>query len=93
MSVFEIIMLICFGSAWPFSIYKSYTSRSNGGKSFPFLVIVLAGYGAGFLHKFLNDPDPVIFLYATNATMVLVDMALYVRNRRICRLAPVTLEG
>ena len=33
MSIFEAIMLICFGAAWPFSIYKSYTSRENTGKS------------------------------------------------------------
>ena len=27
MSPFEIIMLACFGAAWPASIYKSYKSR------------------------------------------------------------------
>lgn len=31
MSIFEVIMLICFGAAWPFSIYKSYTSTSTSG--------------------------------------------------------------
>jgi len=32
MSVFEAIMLLCFGAAWPFSIYKSYKSKSIMGK-------------------------------------------------------------
>jgi len=46
MSIYEIIMLICFGAAWPFAIYKSYTSKSVLGKSALFLVIVLVGYGS-----------------------------------------------
>ena len=29
MSIYEIIMLICFGAAWPFSIYKSLKSKST----------------------------------------------------------------
>jgi len=41
MSMFEIIMLVCFGAAWPFSIYKSYTSRSNAGKSIFFYLLYL----------------------------------------------------
>ena len=33
MSIFEIGMLICFGCAWPVSIWKSYHSKQNAGKS------------------------------------------------------------
>ena len=57
MSPFEIIMLVCFGMAWPFSIYKSYTTRGVGSKSLLFLVALLIGYLAGVLHKisFLFD--------------------------------------
>ena len=54
MSIFEIIMLICFGAAWPLSIYKSYTSRSTEGKSVSFLIVILIGYVAGILHKIFN---------------------------------------
>jgi len=81
MSSFEIIMLICFGAAWPVSIYKSYTSRTTAGKSVIFLIIVLIGYMAGILHKTLNDLDFVVWLYVLNATMVSVDILLYFRNR------------
>jgi len=80
-SVFEIIMLVCFGAAWPVSIYKSLRTREVAGKSLPFLVIILVGYAAGILHKIVYHYDLVIFLYALNALMVSADIAIYLRNR------------
>ena len=82
MSVFEIIMLVCFGAAWPFSIYKSYRSKSNRGKSVVFLFIVFIGYIAGILHKILFNYDLVIILYVINAVMVSIDILLYFRTRK-----------
>lgn len=32
MSIFEVLMLACFGAAWPFSLVRSYKARSNKGK-------------------------------------------------------------
>ena len=86
MSVFEIIMLVCFGAAWPFSIYKSYRSKSTSGKSVVFLFIILIGYLAGLLHKVLFNFDMVIVLYGINAVMVSIDILLYFRNRRYERI-------
>ena len=83
MSIFEILMLLCFGAAWPFSIYRSYTSRKNAGKSVIFLYIVLAGYIAGTLHKVNYDMDSVIYLYILNGLMVTIDIAIYYRNYRL----------
>lgn len=83
MSIFEIIMLVCFGSAWPFSIYRSWTSRSVEGKSLIFLIIVMVGYCAGILHKFLYHPDGVVYLYILNLMMVGIDTMIYLRNRNI----------
>ena len=80
MSHFEIIMLICFGAAWPFSIYRSWRSKSTKGKSLLFMLIVLCGYIAGVFHKIYFDHDLVIYLYALNFLMVAVDVALYLRN-------------
>lgn len=80
MSIFEIIMLACFGAAWPFSIYKSYRSRQTAGKSLLFLYVVLVGYLSGVIHKLLYSKDPVIYLYLLNAIMVLTDLLLYYRN-------------
>jgi hypothetical protein len=82
LSLFEVIMLICFGAAWPFSIYKSYISRSVEGKSAVFLIVVLIGYVAGILHKLFYQYDMVIYLYLLNFVMVLMDFVLYLRNSR-----------
>ena len=87
MSAFEIIMLVCFGAAWPFSIYKSYRSKSNSGKSVTFLFIILIGYISGLVHKVLFNFDMVIILYGINAVMVSTDIILYYRNRRYESLA------
>lgn len=79
--IFETIMLVCFGVAWPFSIYKSWKTREIGSKSFVFLLALLLGYIAGILHKIFYDPDAVVYLYAINGLMVACDMGLYLRNR------------
>lgn len=83
MSVFEIVMLICFGVAWPFSIYKSYTSRQTNGKSVVFLVVVVIGYISGIIHKLFFSRDFVVFLYILNLLMVSTDIVLYFRNKKL----------
>jgi len=80
MSIFEILMLVCFGFAWPANIYKSIKSKSVEGKSVLFLYIVMAGYIFGIVHKVIYNPDFVIALYAINFFMVLTDLLLYYRN-------------
>ena len=82
MSIFEALMLICFGAAWPFSIYKSYKSKSIKGKSIVFLYVVFIGYASGVLHKIFFNFDYVIFLYIINMIMVSIDTILYYRNKR-----------
>lgn len=77
------IMLVCFGAAWPVSIYKSWKSRSVEGKSLFFLLIVLAGYVAGILHKIFFLYDGVIILYFVNFCMISLDVMLYFRNKGI----------
>jgi uncharacterized membrane protein len=83
MSVFEAVMMICFGAAWPVSIYKSWTSRTCAGKSVIFLYIVLVGYIAGITHKLLYNYNWVIILYILNGLMVIIDILLYYRNLRL----------
>ena len=85
MSHFEIIMLICFASAWPFSIYKSYKSKQNAGKSLLFMYVVEAGYVAGMLHKYYYNMDGVFYLYLFNFMLVLTDICLYYRNSFILK--------
>ncbi|MEN8905720.1 MAG: hypothetical protein ABF289_07170 [Clostridiales bacterium] len=81
MSIFEIIMLICFGAAWPFSIIKSYKAKNNSGKSLFFLFVILLGYLSGIMNKLLVDYDKVILLYILNFVMVFIDILIYLKNR------------
>lgn len=83
MSFFEIAMLTCFGAAWPVSIAKSYRARTAAGKSPVFMLVLLAGYAAGMLHKWFYSRDFVIILYLANFIMISVDLALWVRNRKL----------
>ena len=83
MSIYEIIMLLCFGAAWPVSIAKSIKTRSTGGKSLIFLFVIVVGYAAGITHILLYSPDIVVWLYALNVTMVSIDAGLWIRNRRL----------
>ena len=83
MSIFEIGMLLCFGFAWPMSIYKSIKSKSIEGKSLVFMYIVVAGYIFGIIHKFKYNQDFVIALYMLNALMVSIDILLYYKNKKI----------
>jgi len=82
MSIFEVIMLLCFGSAWPVSIYKSIKSKTTGGKSLFFLIIIAIGYVSGTIHKILFSKDWVMFLYILNFCMVAFDILLYFRNKK-----------
>ncbi len=82
MSLLEAVMLLCFGVAWPFSIYRSAKSSSTNGKSFIFLLVLILGYLAGILNKLLYHYDAVVYLYILNVLMVSTDAALWLRNRR-----------
>ena len=92
MSIFEIVMLLCFASAWPFSIRKSYMSRQNAGKSLLFMYIIEFGYLAGMLHKIFYNLDAVFYLYVFNFSLILIDILLYYRNDYIAKKARESLQ-
>lgn len=83
MSWLELVMLICFGAAWPLSIYKSYKTKSTKGKSLTFLIVILVGYLAGIANKIINSFNWVIYAYILNAVMVAADIFLYFKNPKI----------
>jgi len=83
LSILEAIMLLCFGAAWPFSIYKSYTSKSTNGKSLGFLLILILGYISGILNKLIYNYDIVVYLYILNLIMVSTDVILWIKNKRL----------
>ncbi len=82
--IFEMIMVICFGISWPTSILKSYKSRTAKGKSIVFLCFITIGYVCGIIGKFADgNITYVVIFYIINLFMVLTDMALYMRNKKI----------
>lgn len=83
--IFEAIMLVAFGLSWPFSIYKSWTTKRIGSKSLAFLVCIGIGYIAGVVHKIIVGADLVLLLYVLNLVMVLVEVTLFFRNRESIR--------
>ena len=87
MGLLEFMMLFCFGFSWPFSIAKSLKSRSTKGKSLAFMLLVEAGYAFGIAHKLLYSRDWVTWAYAALSLVVMADIVLYFRNRRLERRA------
>lgn len=76
-SIFEAIMLTCFGISWPISITKSLRTKKVTGKSPLFMAVLIVGYTSGITHKMINDPDWITGLYALNLVMVAFDLFLY----------------
>jgi hypothetical protein len=89
MSVFEIIMLVCFGLSWPISIYKSVRTKTVAGKSPLFMTIVILGYASGIIHKALYSCDWVIALYTANLLLVGIDMGVYFYYSRPARVSSI----
>ena len=85
----EILMIVCFGFSWPMNVIKSYRSRTAKGKSLPFLLLIIIGYVFGIAGKLIggNFKWYVLFFYVLNLCMVLTDLVLYFRNRRLDREA------
>jgi hypothetical protein len=87
MSLFEGIMLVCFGLSWPISIFKSIRVKRVEGKSPLFMGIICFGYVSGIIHKILYSFDWIILLYGLNMILILFDMMLYVHYNRKNRFA------
>lgn len=83
MSLFEILMLICFGASWPFSVMKTYKTKNVKGKSRLFLFLVFVGYIFGIVHKLTYNFDYVVFLYVFNGLLVLSDLILCFKYRKL----------
>jgi len=76
-SVWEILMLLCFAFSWPISIVKSLKTKMVIGKSPLFMIVILLGYVFGIINKLLNNYDVVTYLYAFNFLIVSFDLFLY----------------
>jgi hypothetical protein len=91
----EIVMILSFGASRPFNVVRSFKARTAKGKSPTFMLLIIFGYIAGIASKFLNEAYMaafsekwyVLFFYFLNLIMVAIDFCLYLRNRRLDRLA------
>ena len=86
--VLEAGMLVCFGVSWPIDILKTLRTRVTAGKSVAFMSMVLLGYCLGLAAKLIlaaqpgRTFEPVTAMYALNAVLVAVDIALYMKFSR-----------
>jgi hypothetical protein len=80
--IFEGGMLLCFGTAWPFSILKLLRVKCSEGKSFYFLYVVFTGYIFGIFFKVFKGVDIIIFFYIFNLVMVSIDIFLSHKYRK-----------
>ena len=84
-SIWEIIMVVCFGCSWPFSILKTIRVKNPTGKSYLFMSLIIIGYIAGCIHKILHRQAPgfwVFWLYLLNTLLVASDFLLCLYYQR-----------
>ena len=80
-SIFETIMLVCFGFSWPLNVIKAYRARTAKGSSLPFIILIITGYIAGISAKIISGQiNYVLVAYIFNLAIVLVNLGIYVRN-------------
>lgn len=83
-SFFEIAMLVCFGFSWPVNVVKAYKARTAKSTSLPFILLIITGYIAGIIAKFMNGQiNLVLVAYFLNLFIVLINLGVYFRNRHL----------
>lgn len=85
-SVFEIIMLICFGLSWPINVMKAYRARTTRGTSLLFIMLIIVGYLAGITAKIITGQiNFVLAVYVLNLAIVFMNLLVYFRNAALDR--------
>ena len=80
-SIFESIMLICFGLSWPLNVIKAYKARTAKGTSLPFILLIITGYVAGITAKVITGQiNYVLIVYLLNLVIVSMNVVIYFRN-------------
>ena len=80
-SIFESIMLICFGLSWPLNVIKAYKARTAKGTSLIFILLIIIGYIAGITAKVItNQVNYVLIVYLLNLFIVSINVIVYFRN-------------
>lgn len=90
----EALMLVCFGCSWPLNVRKAYKARTAKGMSFTFIILIITGYLAGITAKILNQQfNYVLAVYFLNLAIVMVNMLVYFRNKRLDAKATIETEN
>ena len=80
-SIFEMIMLICFGLSWPINVIKAYRSATTRGTSLAFILLIIFGYICGITAKVINgQTNFVLIVYVLNLAIVFANLLVYFRN-------------
>ena len=80
-SIFETIMLLCFGFSWPMNLIKAYNAKTAKGTSLPFILLIIIGYVAGITAKIVTgQTNYVLAAYVLNLVIVLLNLVIYFRN-------------
>ncbi|MBQ4267154.1 MAG: hypothetical protein IJB93_03075 [Clostridia bacterium] len=80
-SIFETVMLLCFGFSWPMNLIKAYTAKTAKGTSLPFILLIIIGYVAGITAKIVTgQTNYVLAAYVLNLAIVLLNLVIYFRN-------------
>ena len=83
-SILETTMMICFGLSWPINLMKAYRAGTTKGTSLFFIVLIQLGYTAGIAAKLVSGQiNYVLAVYIFNFVMVLGNLIVYFRNRRL----------
>lgn len=80
-SIFETVMLLCFGFSWPMNLIKAYNAKTAKGTSLPFILLIIVGYVAGITAKIVTgQTNYVLAAYVLNLAIVLLNLVIYFRN-------------
>ena len=80
-SIFETIMLVCFGLSWPINVIKAYRARTAKATSLPFILLIFTWYIAGITAKIVSGQMNYVFVvYLINLAIVLLNIMVYFRN-------------
>ena len=80
-SIFETVMLVCFGFSWPLNVIKAYKAKTAKGTSLPFILLIITGYIAGISAKLISGQiNYVLIDYILNLTIVSLNVIVYFRN-------------
>ena len=80
----EMIMLICFGISWPFSVVRNIKAKTAKGMSIEFTLLIIVGYIAGIGAKiYSGNVGFVLFVYIMNLVMVSANLVVFFINKRL----------